>query len=104
MRRVLVRFLLRNSPHTLEIIMKEDDARAEIAKWREVKRPGFIGGYDAETDRHWALDIGEISSIFTMDYETIRRAQEQQQRAQGQPAKSDNLPYRNRPGGFNTSN
>ncbi len=91
MKKVIVRYLLKNSPHTFETVATENEAKELIRKWRD---GGYgvakISGYDREQNRHWAVDTNEVSCILTIDMEDMLRMQ--QQSNQGQPSKPTN-PY-----------
>lgn len=88
MKKVLLRFLLANSQHAYDILTTEDDARCKIEEWRN-NRVNYVHGYDSEQGRYYAVKSAEIAAMFTMDWEQMKRLQQEQLKQQqaGLPGK-----------------
>lgn len=85
MKRVIVRFLLRNSSHTLDVVVSEAEAKDLIRKWKEAgKAPLTFDGHDKDQERNWSIRCDEISTIFTLDYDRILEDNRRRMEAQSQ--------------------
>jgi len=82
MRRVLLRIMFSHSGHSLDVVMKEDDARALLDSWKQKKVQEFFSGYDTELDRHYVIKMSEVAGIFTLNWELVKQQQEEARRAQ----------------------
>lgn len=86
MKRLLVRFLMKNSSHILDVVMTETEAKDILSRWKgpNIKQ---LTGYDKELDHHWIVCVDEIAVIFTMDFDKMleekRRVEYQQAAAKG---------------------
>lgn len=93
MKRVILRMLMKNAPHFMDIITTESEAQRVMTKWREGAKNGCLNGYDQAQDRYWVMVESEISSMFTIDYMKIEEEQRRQQVQQrGRPSEVPSYP------------
>lgn len=78
MKKVILKCMFRGTPHFLDLIMTENEAKDLIKKWTEGEgRRAY--NYDKEQDRHYAIAFSEICAMFTQDLERLKEQLRQQQ-------------------------
>ena len=79
MKKVLLRFLFKNSGHSLDVWTTEDEALSMMKTFNLQKK---YMGYDSIMERHWFVDPAEVASIFTTTEENINKQIEEAKRQQ----------------------
>lgn len=97
MKKFVVRFLMKNSNHFLDVVGSDAEARSIMERWKELtKNPGqassqvHLGGYDQESHRNWTVRVDDVAAAFTIDVEfeeaQARKREEAQRQQQQRPA------------------
>lgn len=81
MKKVILRILFANTPHFLELILPEDEARNIMRDWRQESGScAYVSGYDREQDRDYSFRSDAVAGMFTMDLESMKRQVEETRR------------------------
>lgn len=90
-KKVVIRFLFKSSPHALEIVVTESEAKGYIKK-RSEDFVGYFAGYDKEQDRHWLISATEIASIITLPHTYVKNQEEAQKKYMTQALQNKTYP------------
>lgn len=90
MKKVILRWLFKNSPHFVDVNTTESEAKSLIKRWSDMQGQGFLNGYDFQDDRNWQIDVSEISAAITLSIDKLQEEHEKKIRLQQQSQQPQN--------------